>query len=159
MAIVFYRIDERAIHGQTVVSWSRIIKIDGIILVSNEIANNPMLKNIYSRAAFNLPVHIFDKESALKKLPEAERSKRKYMLIAQEPIILKELIEEKIISPNKINVGPLGKKDLRKSLVMGIYANDEEIEAFRSIAIQNIEIEFQLLPGSNLRRFTDLKIK
>ena len=158
MAIVFYRIDERAVHGQTVVSWSKVYPNDGIILVSDYIANNKILREIYSKATFDTKVHIFDTETALTKLIEAENSKRKYMVIVQEPITLWKIIKEKAIKPEKINVGPMTKRDGRRSVSMGVYMDDAEIEACKNIIEQDISIEFQLLPGKEVRKFEDLKI-
>ena len=129
---------------------------DGVLV---SLQPDALLKNIYSRAAFGMNVHIFDTEQAYKKLPEAEMSKKKYMLITQEPVTLLNLINSKAINPHKINVGPMSKNELRNNIVMGIYANEEEINAFKVMNDLGIEIEFQLLPESNLRKFSDLKIK
>ena len=41
MSFVFTRVDDRAIHGQTVTMWSKIFQNNGILLVDDEISTIP----------------------------------------------------------------------------------------------------------------------
>jgi len=155
---VFYRVDERAVHGQTVVAWSKVYPVDGIILVSDHIAGDTLLRKIYSNAAFGTPVHVFDEKTAARKLVEAENSAKKYMVIAQDVSTFSNLIEAGSITPEKINIGPMAKKDDRKSVTMGIYLNEAEMSICKKINDLNIDIEFQLLPESDAKKFKNLRV-
>ena len=51
MAITFLRIDDRVIHGQITTRWIRECPCDGIVVVNDSIAEDPILKKIYIRKA------------------------------------------------------------------------------------------------------------
>ena len=46
MGKTFVRVDDRLIHGQTIVAWVPTLKIEEIIAVDDVSASNPMLKSI-----------------------------------------------------------------------------------------------------------------
>ena len=46
MGKTFVRVDDRLIHGQTIVAWVPTLKIEEIIAVDDVSASKPMLKSI-----------------------------------------------------------------------------------------------------------------
>ena len=46
MGKLYVRVDDRLIHGQTIVAWCPTLKIDEIIAIDDVSAKNPMLKSI-----------------------------------------------------------------------------------------------------------------
>ena len=46
MGKIYVRVDDRLIHGQTLVAWCPTLGIDEIIGVENNIASNAILKSI-----------------------------------------------------------------------------------------------------------------
>ena len=91
MSFVFTRVDDRAIHGQTVTTWSKIFQNNGILLVDDEISNDPTMRQIYKNAAVGMKVYIYTVEQALIKAKQASESERNYILIARSPIVFEKL--------------------------------------------------------------------
>ena len=50
MAIEVVRIDDRLIHGQIVQGWLKVIQVDKILLVSDEVASDKMQQILLSMA-------------------------------------------------------------------------------------------------------------
>ena len=46
MGKVYVRVDDRLIHGQTVLAWCPTLSIQEIIAIDNDSASNPMLRSI-----------------------------------------------------------------------------------------------------------------
>ena len=46
MGKIVVRVDDRLIHGQTIVAWCPTLAIQEIIAIDDESAKNPMLKSI-----------------------------------------------------------------------------------------------------------------
>ena len=46
MGNVYVRVDDRLIHGQTIVAWCPTLGIQEIIAIDDASASNPMLKSI-----------------------------------------------------------------------------------------------------------------
>ena len=73
MAFVFTRVDDRAIHGQTVTLWSKIYQNSGILLIDDEISNDPMMRRILQKCCCRSQcVYLYCRRSASKS--EAGRS-------------------------------------------------------------------------------------
>ena len=107
MSFVFTRVDDRAIHGQTVTMWSKIFQNNGILLVDDEISNDPTMRQIYKNAAVGMKVFIYTVEQALIKAKQASESERNYILIARSPIVFEKLEKGGVNVGNKITLGPV----------------------------------------------------
>ncbi len=64
MTISLARIDDRVIHGQTMTRWSKKYPIQGILVVSDDIANDEMRKKILKAAAADIKLGIYSVEQA-----------------------------------------------------------------------------------------------
>jgi len=82
--ITLYRIDDRLVHGQTMIKLLPNYPCDGIIIVNDEIAKNEQMKAIYqSVLPSTVKLHVFDVTKASKKLEEAQKSGKKYYIITK----------------------------------------------------------------------------
>ena len=84
--ISHYRIDSRVVHGQTT---TRIVKehpVDGVIIVDDGISNDGFIQKIYANALGSIRMLCFTVEKAARKLPEAEASKKSYLIIGESAL-------------------------------------------------------------------------
>lgn len=93
--ISYFRVDERVVHGQTTVHLSKQYPLDGILIVDDDIANDPFMLNIYKNVIPNDKVRVlgFTVEKAVTKLPEAEKSAKSYYVVCKRPTTVKRLME------------------------------------------------------------------
>jgi PTS system mannose-specific IIB component len=67
-----FRIDDRLVHGQTMIKLLPNYPCDGIIIINDEIAENAQMKSIYqSVLPGNVKLYVFNFENAVKKLCES----------------------------------------------------------------------------------------
>lgn len=141
--ITYYRVDERVIHGQTLNVVTRQVPCDAIIVVDDEIAADSYFCGIF-KGMTNYKVLIFNVETALRKLPEAEASAKNYFVIFKHPTALAEMVQRgyTIKLPN-IMIGPQISRPGTTTFFPTMCMTDQEIEAMNVIEKTGVKIMMQ----------------
>ena len=85
MSVVLYRIDDRLVHGQVMVAWSKIYQTTRIFVVDGETCKNPFLCDVMKMAMpSDYDVHIFNIADAVEKI-KSDTSDKKTMVLAKSP--------------------------------------------------------------------------
>lgn len=137
--MIFYRLDERLIHGQVVTGWANALKLDRIILANDQAARNPWERELYLAC---LPPEIegsiLTVEEATKYLSNGEFKNRKIMLIVNSPAdILK--MKERGIQIAELNIGGMYQKQERIQILPYLHLSLEEIADFKKLFSQNVK--------------------
>lgn len=153
MARTFVRVDDRLIHGQTIVAWAPLLKPEQIIGVDDVSAANPVLKSIMTMGVpKQYETHIVTTDEALKLL-SAETDKTR-LVIVKTPDKLTEL-KDVIRECAHIYLGNMAKRpDTNHQMTdaTGIfYLSDEDIARLDELAEEGFEISFQQVPNSPAR--------
>lgn len=148
MPKIYVRIDDRLIHGQTVVAWCPTLSIKEIIAIDDESAKNPVLKSIMKMgvpSTYN--THIATTEEAKELLKQEGSGAR--LVIVKYPAKLTEL-EEEISKAEAVILGNLAKREDTVHKVSGatgiFYLSDSDIAIIDRIAAKGIDIYFHQLP-------------
>jgi PTS system mannose-specific IIB component len=150
MAKTFIRVDDRLIHGQTIVAWCPTLSIKEIIAVDDESAKNPVLKSIMTMGVpSSYKTHIVTTEEA-KKLLAVESSVNR-LVIVKFAGKLDEMFEE-IKSVDLIILGNLAKRDDTIHKVSGatgiFYLSDKDVSVIDRVVLAGTEVCFQQLPST-----------
>lgn len=150
------RVDDRLVHGQVVMYWTKVRKGDGIILVmDDEMYKDDFIKTVFKSTGkqLGLRVLIFNFEQALRKVPEAMASDKQYYLITKSISMLRRLKEAGIDFGNEIICGNTSNRPDTKRMYNNVYFTDQEIEDGKYLRDQGIDIEFQLTPNDTQLAF------
>jgi len=143
--MVFIRIDDRFIHGQVTVSWVRYLKVDEIWVVSDEIANNDLLKAIQkSSAPPGIKVRIYSIEEAINEIVN-KNLHDKTLILVENPRVALQLIESGL-NINSVNLGQMGHKEGSTRIEKTVSVTEQDIEALRELINKGIRIIYQQLP-------------
>lgn len=150
MAKTFIRVDDRLIHGQTIVAWCPTLSIKEIIAVDDESAKNPVLKSIMTMGVpSSYKTHIVTTEEAKKLL--AVESNVNRLVIVKFAGKLDEMFEE-IKSVDLIILGNLAKRDDTIHKVSGatgiFYLSDKDVSVIDRVVLAGTEVCFQQLPST-----------
>ena len=159
MAFVFTRVDDRAIHGQTVTLWSKIYQNSGILLIDDDISNDPMMRRIYKNAAVGVNVYIYTVEEALQKAKQAAASEKSYLLIARTPLVFEQLYKGGVDIGKKLTLGPVSQSEGRKLLAQFTSLSKDEIAACNFLSEQGLEIVFQNIPTTPAVNWKSIRIE
>lgn len=150
MAKTYVRIDDRLIHGQTIVAWCPTLSIREIIAIDDDSAKNPTLKSIMKMGVpSTYTTHIVTTEEARQLL--AQESEGNRLVIVKFPAKLPE-IEEGIARAESITLGNIAKRDDTIHKVSGatgiFYLSGNDVAILDKLASGGIDIIFQQLPNT-----------
>lgn len=151
MAKTYVRVDDRLIHGQTIVAWCPTLSIKEIIAIDDESAKNPTLKSIMKMGVPSIyTTHIATTDEANAIL--AQESSVNRLVIVKLPEKLTS-IENGIANAESITLGNIAKREDTVHKVSGatgiFYLSDHDVGIIDSIAEKGIEVCFQQLPNTS----------
>lgn len=150
MAKTYVRVDDRLIHGQTIVAWAPTLKIGEIIAVDDVSASNPMLKSIMTMGVpKEYEAHIVTTSEAAELL--ASDGEKNRLLIVKVPHKLAEL-KDAIAGCEHIYLGNMAKRDDTNHQMTGatgiFYLSDQDIAEIGDLVDVGHDVSFQQLPNA-----------
>lgn len=159
MSKTYVRIDDRLIHGQTIVAWCPTLSIQEIIAIDDESAKNPMLRSIMKMSVpSSYKTYIVTTEEAKKML--REDSGRNRLVIVRFPKQL-PLIAEEIRNATSITLGNIAKCEDSVHKVSGatgiFYLSKGDVSILDNLAASGLEVVFQQLPNTSKKSWEAFK--
>lgn len=151
--IKMLRIDERLIHGQVAVAWSKVLKITHIVLISNSVVNNEMQKMTLKMAVpAGIKFLAKDVTGGINILNDPRTAKMNLMVVVANPEDALS-VAKKVKGIDLINVGNYGlfpskTGKPRKELLTYVKVDEDELKVFKEIASLGVPFEAQLTPDS-----------
>lgn len=155
--ITMMRVDDRLIHGQVAVMWSKELNIQRIIVASDAIAANELQVSALKMAApAGVKAAILPIDKAVGIISDPRAKDMRILVISNNPedlLRVAEKIEEKPVL-NIANYGRIGGNLSEKSKVAeSVYLTDSDKEVIDKIAGLGIEIIHQPLPSDTRQDF------
>lgn len=162
--ITLLRLDERLIHGQIAIKWSRHTGVNHIVVLSDSAAANPIIqKSLMMAAPSTCKVAIKSMDAGLKLLQDPRCHAMKILVLVQTPDDLLKVVEN---APDieKINVGNYGRVAAKRSeqertrYGNNLYCYDDEKETLKKVmeAAGNIECIYQTIPDEQPEKLLDV---
>ncbi len=150
MGKTYVRVDDRLIHGQTIVAWCPTLGIQEIIGIDNVSAANPMLKSIMTMGVpKNYKTSIVTSEEAMEIMKTPSDANR--LVIVKFPTVLSE-IKSVLTNDMEINLGNIAKREDTIHNIQdktGIfYLSDEDVSILKEFANDGFNVYFQQLPST-----------
>jgi mannose/fructose/sorbose-specific phosphotransferase system IIB component len=156
MKIVFVRVDDRMIHGQVAVGWTRMVGSTHIVVVDDEVAKDNTQKMLLKMATpIGVKTSVLSVQDAVALLHSGKLGNDKVMIIVRGPQAVLGLIAGGVSIP-KVNVGNVRISEGRERLTKEVAANAEEIAAWRQLNQQGVELEALWLPGGTATNFNHI---
>lgn len=150
--IKLVRLDERMIHGQVAIKWSRHLGVDRIIVANDDAAKSPLIqKSLMMAAPPTCKTAIKTVEDSVKLVNDPRAEGLKILLIVSRPEDLLTVVNSVKGIPC-INVGNYGRiapkhgLEQRKTYASNLYAYDDEVEIFKKVLDAGIETIYQTTP-------------
>ena len=157
MSVVFYRIDDRLIHGQVMTAWSKLYKANKIIIVDNDTVKNDFLVQIMKMSApKEIDVKVCTNEEGLEAILNDSPESRT-IVHTKTPDIMLYLLENG--APMKeLNLGGMGYKAGRKMILRNIQVNSEELDQLKKIASHDVHVFCQIVPDGKKIELDKVKL-
>lgn len=155
------RIDDRLIHGQVAVMWSKQLGVSRILVASDKIAANDMQVNALKMAApagikaFVLPI-----QKAADLINDPRAASMKILVLSNNPKDIYEVLQKINEKPllNLANYGRIGGEPLseKQKLTETVYVTNEDKEIFNKIFNMGYDFEYQPLPSDAKQSLKEL---
>lgn len=144
--IVLVRIDDRLIHGQVMTAWVKCTQGNKIIIVDDEIAQDPfMQKVLVMLAPPGIKVLAQRIKDAVEELKKDGVPNEKVIILVKNPQTIYSLVEGGV-GIKELVVGGMGAKAGRKALFRNIFASPEERDVFRNLAAKGVKAYIRIVP-------------
>ncbi|OGV57219.1 MAG: hypothetical protein A2X49_07825 [Lentisphaerae bacterium GWF2_52_8] len=143
---VFYRVDDRLVHGQVLIGWVKRLNIAQVIIANDNLVKDDLQVSILKMSMpQDITVKILDIDRFIEKFREGIPGDLKTMVLVES---LEDIF--RIVSGNIkmdfINIGGLHFKNGRKDILHSIYLNREEMAILEELEKMHIDIDSRALP-------------
>lgn len=156
------RLDERLLHGQVAIKWSRHLDIDRILICNDEASKNEIIqKSLLMAAPQNIKVAIKDLKTSIKILNDDRMAKVKVLVIISRIEDLLNLVKN-VEEIKNINIGNYGRiaaknnNEQRKRYRSNLYLYSEEKDNLLTIIKQNKNVIYQTIPDDNPEKLSTI---
>jgi mannose/fructose/N-acetylgalactosamine-specific phosphotransferase system component IIB len=146
------RIDNRLIHGQVTVAWTRRLGVRRLLVCNDDVAADDLQRALLPQAARGLPTEVLPVEAALAVPAGAD-----VMIIAKHPEDAFRLIEGGL-RPEVVNVGNVAPRPgtAYTMVTRSIAVTADEADAYRKLAAAGVPLVTQLMPHDKAAEFVPL---
>ncbi len=147
------RLDDRMIHGQIVTKWSKVIKVDRIIVANDKAGSNPIIaKSLMMAAPADKKTAVKTVDEAIKLLHNPLAANHDILLIVANPSDLLKVVNE-IEGIKRINIGNWGLQAAtdgkkREQITNFVALSDDEKDILRQVADKVEDFVIQVTPDA-----------
>lgn len=159
MTITLTRVDDRVIHGQTTTRWTKVRRVQGILVVSDDVAKDELRKKVLKAAAGNLKLGVYNIEQGIESISKGMASNKDFFLISDSPQVFAKLLELGVDFGKTLNIGPMNSREGAKVIGRTVAIDQKDYDAFEYLHNNGVNIEFQLLPDDDPKSWETMKAK
>ena len=152
------RIDSRLLHGQVATSWTKTVKPDRIIVVSDSVAKDKLRKNMIMQAA---PPGVHANVVPIKKMVEVSKDPRfgdthALVLFETPEDILKAVNAGLDLKGKTINVGSMAHKVGKVAVTKAVSLDQTDIDTYKELIKDGLKFDVKMLPSSSSDDISEL---
>ncbi|TZE82566.1 PTS system mannose/fructose/N-acetylgalactosamine-transporter subunit IIB [Calorimonas adulescens] len=146
MSLSLIRIDDRLIHGQVVLSWSRYIGANLILVADDKVARDMVRKTLLQAVApQGIRVDVLPVSDAADRIKGGSYDRYNVLMLFTTPGDVLRFVG-KGISIKSVNIGGISYKAGKRMVTKSVAVDDEDIEALKKLGEMGIEVEVRVLP-------------
>lgn len=157
MSVVFYRIDDRLIHGQIMTGWSKVYNATRIFVVDDKVAKDPFMCEVMKMAVprdYDVSaLTVEDAIEAIKNDPPELRT----IVLSKTPDAMQRLLEGGV-EMKELNLGGMGYLAGRKMILRNIQVSPAELDQLKAIAAKGVRVFCQIVPDGKCIELEKVKL-
>ncbi|MEW6556345.1 MAG: PTS sugar transporter subunit IIB [Elusimicrobiota bacterium] len=146
MSIVLIRIDDRLIHGQVIEGWLKTIRVDRILVASDEVAKDELQKQLMAIAIpEDVKLTITGIDDSVKIINDGHSTKERILVLVPDIQSVLRMAEQNV-DIESVNLGGLHWSEGKKQYLKSVSLDEQDIGHLEEIKKKGIEIEARALP-------------
>lgn len=147
MSIELVRIDDRLIHGQVVMAWSKAVAVKRMVVIDDKVATDVIRKMLLETVAPpGVKVSVFTVSEGIQTLQNKKFGNEKLLLLCTNPMTIMSLIEGGI-EINKVNIGGMSFSQGKTQVTKAVSVDEDDRNAFKRLHEHGVVLEIQILPN------------
>lgn len=147
MSIEIIRVDDRLIHGQVAIGWTRSRGINTILAIDDATAKDRMQCQLMKMATPpGVTPYFLTIEEGVEKILQDTFKNKKVMILVKGPVELTALLD-KGIEMSEVNIGNQRSGENKIQLATQMFATKEELDLWMQISKKGIKLYAQGVPG------------
>lgn len=149
MSIELVRIDDRLIHGQVIIAWSKVAAVQRMVVIDDKVAADMIRKMLLQTIAPpGVSVSILTVAQAIEMLSNDSFANEKLFLLFSNPTDMLALVIGGIII-HKVNIGGMSFGQGKMQLTKAVSIDEQDKSAFKKLHQHGVILEIQMLPNDN----------
>lgn len=150
--ILLTRIDNRLVHGQVGVTWTKTIGANLIVVCDEEAANDQLQQQLmtFTAKSSGVGIRFFTVDFTAQVIDNASPD-QKIFLVVKTPATVRALIE-KGVHLKDINVGNMHFSNGKRALTKKVYVDDQDMADLKFAAEQGSNVYCQDVPGDSIEK-------
>lgn len=151
--ILLTRIDNRLVHGQVGITWTKTLGANLIIVADDTVAAEPLQQSLMQVTAKSsgAGIRFFSIEKTAAIIGNAA-PEQKIFIICKTPKEVRRLVEAGV-PLTEVNVGNMHFSEGKKPITKKVYVNDEDIQDLEYLKSKGINVYAQDVPGEPSHKF------
>lgn len=145
--IVLTRIDNRLVHGQVGVTWTKTIGANLLLVANDEAAQDKLQQQLMAVTAKSSGVGIrfftIDKTAAI--IDRAAPS-QKIFIVCKTPQDVRRLVD-KGVPLKEVNVGNMHFSEGKRQITKKVYVDDQDMDDLKYVSSKGVHVYIQDVPG------------
>lgn len=142
MSILLYRVDKRLIHGQVIVSCTKTLHPNEIVVANDEAVNDEFQKTLLQFAApKETRLYILSIEDATKNILENKFNRA--LVILKDPKDVLRLLENGV-KMEELNIGGMYHEPNKIQYAKALFLNEDDIKNLKSIKEKGVKTYYQV---------------
>ena len=143
---IFYRVDNRLVHGQIISTWMPHLRVKTFVIVNDDVPSNELRTTMFRMA---IPPEqqllALSVQDAVHWLNANRHSADSILVLIESITDAVRLFESGHPFP-RLNIGNIHHAPGRRSFTPAVYLSDEDLEALRALHNRGLRAEIQSLP-------------
>ncbi|MEG2798937.1 MAG: PTS galactosamine transporter subunit IIB [Erysipelotrichaceae bacterium] len=146
------RIDNRLVHGQVGVTWTKTIGANLIVVCDEEAANDQLQQQLmtFTAKSSGVGIRFFTVDFTAQVIDNASPD-QKIFLVVKTPATVRALIE-KGVHLKDINVGNMHFSNGKRALTKKVYVDDQDMADLKFAAEHGSNVYCQDVPGDSIEK-------
>lgn len=148
--ILLTRIDNRLVHGQVGVTWTKTLGANLILVADDIVAEDPMQQSLMEVTAKSsgASIRFFTIDYTAEIIGNAA-PEQKIFIVCRTPESVRKLVE-KGVPIQDVNVGNMHYSEGKKPITKKVYVNDKDMEDLKFLSNSGINVYCQDVPGDSI---------
>ena len=141
------RVDSRLLHGQVATAWSKDVQPTRIIVVSDEVSQDDLRKNLITQAAPpGIKANVVPIDKMIEVAKDPRFGKTSALLLFENPKDALRVIEGGV-DIEEVNVGSMAHSEGKVMINNVLSVDEEDVEAFKKMRDHGVKFDVRKVPS------------